>query len=146
MEVEQSTHPQCRFAVRPIVSVRRCQPAQPAPGAYLQAACRHHLPRLDIGIDAYYKEVRDMIDDGQFGQAVVLTQFNWTRGYSEGGEFKLEYHNGNFNAYANFAYNITRAIGPESNQYLFDADEYAFLLTHYHYTDDMQRMTGSAGA
>ncbi len=86
-----------------------------------------------------------MIDDGQFGQAVVLTQFNWTRGYSEGAEFKLKYHNGNFNAYANFAYNITRAIGPESNQYLLDADEYAFLLTHYHYTDDMQRMTGSAG-
>ena len=51
-----------------------------------------------------------MIDDGQFGQAVVLTQFNWARGYSEGGEFKLKYNNGNFNAYANFAYNITRAI------------------------------------
>jgi outer membrane receptor protein involved in Fe transport len=104
------------------------------------------LPGVDIGLDAYYKEARDMIDDGQFGQAVVLTQFNWTRGYSEGGEFKLKYHNGNFNAYANFAYNITRAIGPESNQYVLGADEYAFLLTHYHYTDDMQRMTGSAGA
>jgi hypothetical protein len=99
-----------------------------------------------MGLDAYYKMARDMIDDGQFGQAVVLTQFNWARGYSEGGEFKLKYTNGTFNAYANFAYNISRAIGPESNQYLFDADEYAYLLTHYHYTDDMQRMTGSAGA
>ena len=103
------------------------------------------LPGLDIGFDAYYKEARDMIDDGQFGQAVVLTQFNWTRGYSEGGEFKLKYHNGNFNAYANFAYSIMRAIGPESNQYLLDAATYDFLLNHYHYTDDMQRMTGSAG-
>jgi outer membrane receptor protein involved in Fe transport len=104
------------------------------------------LPGLDIGLDAYYKEARDMIDDGQFGQAVVLTQFNWTRGYSEGGEFKLKYHNGNFNAYANFSYNIMRAIGPESNQYVLDAATYSFLLNHYHYTDDMQRMTGSAGA
>ncbi len=104
------------------------------------------LPGLDMGIDAYYKMARDMIDDGQFGQAVVLTQFNWARGFSEGAEFKLKYRNGNFNAYANFAYNITKAIGPESNQYLLDADEYAYLLTHYHYTDDMQRMTGSAGA
>jgi outer membrane receptor protein involved in Fe transport len=103
------------------------------------------LPGLSMGLDAYYKMARDMIDDGQFGQAVVLTQFNWARGYSEGGEFKLKYTNDNFNAYANFAYNISRAIGPESNQYLFDADEYAYLLTHYHYTDDMQRMTGSAG-
>ena len=103
------------------------------------------LPGLDMGIDMYYKAARDMIDDGQFGQAVVLTQFNWARGYSEGGEFKLKYTNGNFNAYANFAYNISRAIGPELNQYLFDADEFAYLQTHYHYTDDMQRMTGSAG-
>ncbi len=103
------------------------------------------LPGLDMGIDMYYKAARDMIDDGQFGQAVVLTQFNWSRGYSEGGEFKLKYTNGNFNAYANFAYNISRAIGPELNQYLFDADEFAYLQTHYHYTDDMQRMTGSAG-
>ena len=79
-----------------------------------------------------------MLDDGQFGQAVVLTQFNWARGYSEGGEFKLKYKNGNFNAYGNFAYNITRAIGPESNQYVLDAATYNYLLTNWHYTDDMQ--------
>ncbi len=103
------------------------------------------LPGLDVGVDAYYKDARDMIDDGQFGQAVVLTQFNWARGYSEGGEFKLKYKNGNFTAYGNFAYNITRAIGPESNQYVLDAATYNYLLTNWHYTDDMQLMTGSAG-
>src|SRR5271170_293179 len=104
------------------------------------------LPGLDMGLDVYYKDARDLIDDGQFGQAVVLTQFNWARGYSEGGEVKAKYTNGNFHAYANFAVNVTRAIGPESNQYLLDADEYNYLLTHWHYTDDMQLMTGSAGA
>ena len=103
------------------------------------------LPGLTMGLDAYYKMARDMIDDGQFGAAVVLTQFNYARGYSEGGEFKLKYTNGNFNAYANFAYNITRAIDVESNQYLFDAATLAYLQNNYHYTDDMQRMTGSAG-
>ena len=71
------------------------------------------LPGLDVGLDVYYKDARDLIDDGQFGQAVVLTQFNWARGYSEGGEFKLKYTNGSFYAYANFALNVTRAIGPE---------------------------------
>jgi hypothetical protein len=50
-----------------------------------------------------------MIDDGQFGQAVVLTQFNYARGYSEGGEVKLKYYNGDFRAYANLAFNVTRA-------------------------------------
>jgi outer membrane receptor protein involved in Fe transport len=103
------------------------------------------LPGLTMGIDGYYKIARDMIDDGQFGAAVVLTQFNYARGYSEGGEFKLKYNNGNFNAYANFSYSIMRAIDVESNQYLIDGPDYQYLLTHWHYTDDMQRMTGSAG-
>jgi outer membrane receptor protein involved in Fe transport len=104
------------------------------------------LPGLTFGLDAYYKIATDLIDDGQFGQAVVLTQFNWARGYSEGAEAKIKYKNGNFSAYANFAFNITRATDAISNQYLLDPDEYAFLLTHYHYTDDMQMLTGSAGA
>ncbi len=121
-------------------------PVKPERANYFDAGIDQTvLPGLDVGLDAYYKEARDMIDDGQFGQAVVLTQFNWARGYSEGGEFKLKYKNGNFNAYANFAYNISRAIGPELNQYVFDAATYEYLLSHYHYTDDMQRMTGSAG-
>jgi outer membrane receptor protein involved in Fe transport len=103
------------------------------------------MPGLTMGLDLYYKRAKDMLDDGQFGNVPILTQFNWTDGYSEGGEFKLNYTNGNFNAYGNFGYNISRATGPESNQYLFDADEFAYLQTHWHYTDDMQRMTGSAG-
>jgi outer membrane receptor protein involved in Fe transport len=103
------------------------------------------LPGLTMGLDGYYKIARDMIDDGQFGAAVVLTQFNYAEGYSEGGEFKLKYTNGNFNAYANFAYNITEGKDVESNQYLIDGPDYQYLLTHWHYTDDMQRMTGSAG-
>jgi hypothetical protein len=104
------------------------------------------LPGLTFGLDAYYKIATDLIDDGQFGQAVVLTQFNWARGYSKGAEAKIKYQNGNFSAYANFAFNITRATDAISNEYLLDPDEYAFLLTHYHYTDDMQMLTGSAGA
>lgn len=104
------------------------------------------IPGLTIGFDAYYKIATDLIDDGQFGQAVVLTQFNWAHAYSEGAEAKVKYQNGNFSAYANMAFNITRATDPVSNQYLLDSDEFAFLLNNYHYTDDMQMWTGSAGA
>ncbi|HXW23846.1 MAG TPA: TonB-dependent receptor [Xanthobacteraceae bacterium] len=107
---------------------------------------RKVLPGLDVGADVFYKIATDMIDDGQFGQAVVLTQFNWAQGYSEGAEFKLKYQEGNFKAYANFSYIITKAIDAVSNQYLLDAATYTYLLSAYHYTDDMQWMTGSAGA
>jgi outer membrane receptor protein involved in Fe transport len=101
---------------------------------------------LTVGLDAYYKIATDLLDDGQFGQALVLTQFNYARGYSEGAEAKVKYQNGNISAYANFAFNITRATDPVSNQYLLDSATYQFLLTNYHYTDDMQLFTGSAGA
>ncbi len=103
------------------------------------------LPGLTVGVDAYYKQATDMLDDGQFGQAVVLTQFNYAEGFSEGGEFKLKYTNGNFKAYGNLAVNITEGKDVVSNQYLIDAADYNYLLTHWHYTDDMQLLTGSAG-
>jgi outer membrane receptor protein involved in Fe transport len=104
------------------------------------------LPGLDVGVDFYYKIAKDMIDDGQFGQAVVLTQFNWLQGYSEGAELKVKYTNRNFKAYANFSYGNMRGVDAISNQYLLDAATYGYLLGNYHYTDDMQQMTGSAGA
>jgi outer membrane receptor protein involved in Fe transport len=104
------------------------------------------LPGLTVGVDAYYKIATDLIDDGQFGQAVILTQFNFAKGYSEGLEFKAYYTNGNFKAYGNLSANNTKSIDVISNQYLIDADEYAYLLNNWHYIDDMQYLTGSAGA
>jgi outer membrane receptor protein involved in Fe transport len=122
-------------------------PVKPERSHYFDVGIDQKLaPGLTFGLDAYYKIATDLIDDGQFGQAVVLTQFNWARGYSEGAEAKVKYQNGNLSAYANFAFNITRATDPVSNQYLLDSATYNFLLTNYHYTDDMQMLTGSAGA
>ena len=45
----------------------------------------------------------------------------------------------------NFAYNITRAIDRGVEPVSLRHGDYNYLLNHYHYTDDMQRMTGSAG-
>ena len=61
---------------------------------------------LDLGIDAYYKIATDLIDNGLFGQAYVLSAFNYAQGIIEGIEFSGKFHSGNFQAYANLA------IGP----------------------------------
>ena len=37
----------------------------------------------------YYKRATDQLDDGQFGQAVVLDQFNYARGFSRGASGNL---------------------------------------------------------
>ncbi len=110
---------------------------------------------LDLGIDAYYKMATDLIDNGLFGQAYVLSAFNYAQGVVEGVELSAKFHSGNFQAYANLAVGAEKAINPVSNQYLFGntplADlggltEFQYLQTHWIYTDHTQLVTASAGA
>jgi outer membrane receptor protein involved in Fe transport len=104
------------------------------------------IPGLEVGIDAYYKTARDLLDDGQFGQAYVLTAFNYARGENDGVEFKATYTNGNFRAYANIAAAKQVATSIVSNQFLFDAATLAYIANNYVYTDHSQLLTASAGA
>ncbi len=111
---------------------------------------------LDLGVDVYYKIATDLIDNGIFGQALVLSAFNYAQGINEGIEFSGKFHSGNFQAYGNLAVAQQRATNPVSNQYLFDntvplADlggltEFRYLQTHWIYTDHNQFVTASAGA
>ena len=111
---------------------------------------------LDVGVDAYYKIAQDLIDNGIFGQALVLSAFNYARGYNEGIEFHAKFNSGNLQAYANLAVAQQRANDPVSNQFLFDnttplADLggltlFQYLQTHFIYTDHNQFVTASAGA
>ncbi len=103
------------------------------------------LPGLDLGVDGYYKTARNLLDDGQFGQALVLTAFNYAKGYNDGVEFKANYVNGNFLVYGNLAIAQQRATQVASNQFLFDPDELSYISNHYVYTDHTQIFTASAG-
>ena len=61
------------------------------------------LPGLEASIDAYYKHATNLIDDGQFGAAYVLTAFNYAQGENVGVEFSAKYKSGPFQAYGNIA-------------------------------------------
>jgi outer membrane receptor protein involved in Fe transport len=110
---------------------------------------------LELGVDAYYKIARDLLDNGTFGQALVLSAFNYAQGINEGVEFSAKYHSGNFQAYGNLAIGQEKATNVVSNQYLFDnvtplADlggltELQYIDSHWIYTDHNQFVTGSAG-
>jgi outer membrane receptor protein involved in Fe transport len=104
------------------------------------------IPGLEVGIDAYYKTARDLLDDGQFGAAYVLTAFNYDRAQNVGVELKSSYTNGNFRIYGNLAWARQLATSVVSNQYLFGPDELAYIASHYVYTDHAQLLTASAGA
>jgi outer membrane receptor protein involved in Fe transport/opacity protein-like surface antigen len=103
------------------------------------------FPGFVVGADAYYKYAKDLLDDGQFGAAYVLNGFNYDRGQNLGVELKANYTNGNFRAYANWAWARQKATNIVSNQYLFGPDEIAYIANHYVYTDHAQVWTGSAG-
>ena len=106
----------------------------------------HAIPGFEVGIDGYYKSARDLLDDGQFGAAYVLTAFNYDRAQNVGVELKSSYTNGNFRVYANLALAKQIATQVVSNQFLFDPDELAYIASHYIYTDHAQVLTASAGA
>ena len=106
----------------------------------------HAIPGLEVGIDAYYKTARDLLDDGQFGAAYVLTAFNYDRARNMGLELKSSYSSGNFKIYGNLAWAKQIATNIVSNQFLFAPDELAYIASHYIYTDHAQSLTASAGA
>src|SRR5436309_2742405 len=101
---------------------------------------------FNVGIDGFYKSSHSVLDEGQFGQALILSSFNYKRGEIYGGEFTSSYDHGPFSAYFNLAYEWARGTNVSSAQFLFDPDEFAFIRKNWVFLDHDQRFTGSAGA
>jgi outer membrane receptor protein involved in Fe transport len=104
------------------------------------------IPGLEVGLDGYYKLARDLLDDGQFGAAYVLSGFNYDRANNIGLEFKTSYTNGNFRIYGNVGWAQQQGTDVVSNQYLFDPVRLGFIANNYIFTDHTQILTASAGA
>jgi hypothetical protein len=123
-------------------------PVRPERSTYFDAGVDQKLlSNLSVGLDVYYKHSTDTLDDGQFGQAVVLNQFNYARGFSRGAEFKINYIQGGLRAYANVSGEVTQVKDVISNQYLIgDPVELAYLADNYTYASDAQTITASTGA
>lgn len=104
------------------------------------------IPGLRIGLDAYYKQMQHLLDDGQFGAPVFLTPFNYRSGYNYGIELTGSYALGGFSAYANLA--AARQWGKriETAQSLFSQDDLDYIYNHYIATDHTQIITASGGA
>src|SRR5437763_2165616 len=100
---------------------------------------------FNLGIDGFYKSSHSVLDDGQFGEALILSSFNYKRGEIYGGEFTANYNSGGFVAYLNAAYEWARGTNISSAQFLFDPDEFAYIKKNWVFLDHDQRFTGSAG-
>jgi outer membrane receptor protein involved in Fe transport len=103
------------------------------------------IPGLNLGIDSYYKKATDLIDEGQFGPALIFETFNYAKGRVWGVEFTGSYTHENIYAYENFAYSVAQGTQVESGQFNFDPTELKFINSHYIFLDHDQTFTNSAG-
>jgi outer membrane receptor for ferrienterochelin and colicins len=102
-------------------------------------------PQFTVGVDSYYKQSVNLIDEGQFGAPIILTPFNYRYGKQYGGEFTANYTSGAFAAYFNFAAQSAKGKDIQSAQFNFAPDELAWIANNYIHLDHEQQKTASGG-
>ncbi len=100
---------------------------------------------LTLGLDGYYRKVHNLLDEGQFGAALIFSPFNYAQGRVRGVEFSSDYTHANFSAYLNVS--SSRAMGKDivTGQYNFDPDELAYIAKNWVHLDHDQRLAGNGG-
>ena len=106
-------------------------------------------PELTVGLDGYYKDAHNQLDDGLFGQTLILSAFNYAKGRIYGVEFTGSYNRGGFSSYANLAWSQAQGKNWNSAEFLHGPDgpgtDLAYVRNHWIYLDHDQRVTGSFG-
>lgn len=100
---------------------------------------------LTLGVDAYYRKVQRLQDEGQFGAALVYSTFNYEFGRVKGLEFTANYEQGPLSAYANISF--SRAMGERivTSQYNFSPEDLAYVYDNFIFLDHDQAVTSSGG-
>jgi outer membrane receptor protein involved in Fe transport len=127
-------------------AVNLSSPVQPEKADYFDAGITQQIgSAFSIGVDTYYKEAHDLLDEGQFGAALIFAPFNYVQGNQYGTEVTANYSEKGFNAYLNFGFErgTGRTLG--SGQFQFAPEEVAFIQNHSVFLDHDQRYTASAG-
>jgi outer membrane receptor protein involved in Fe transport len=113
---------------------------------YFDLGVSHQLtPEWTLGADAYYRIVKNLQDEGQFGNALIFSAFNYEKGRIGGIELSASYKHSNWSGYGNLS--ISRAEGRNivTGQFNFAPDELAYINSHWVHLDHDQTVSGSAG-
>jgi outer membrane receptor protein involved in Fe transport len=106
---------------------------------------RQITPAWQITADSFCKLAKNLLDDGQFGSAVILDNFNYSSGTVYGAELSSTYKRGPFSAYGNYSYVQTWARGFDSVENEIPNNELAYLQSNPMQLDHQGRFTGSGG-
>jgi outer membrane receptor protein involved in Fe transport len=100
---------------------------------------------LTLNLDGYYRDIRHLQDEGQFGNALIYSAFNFSKGRIYGVDFSANWRDRDFSAWINLGFTHARGKGIETGQFNFDDDELAYIQTHWAHLDHEQTLSGSAG-
>jgi outer membrane receptor protein involved in Fe transport len=100
---------------------------------------------LTLGLDAYFSQQRNVLDEGQFGTALIFADFNYRYGRDKGIECTANWQHGPLHAYFNLANNLAHAKLIASGQYNWSPAEIDYIADHWILLDHAPRMTGSGG-
>ena len=114
--------------------------------SYYDIGVQQKIAGVSLGVDGFYRQDRNLIDEGQFGAPIILTPFNYAKGYTRGVELSVSYAQGPFSIYANGSVQKAQGRGIDSSQFNFDAGDLAYIASRYIYLDHNQTYTASAGA
>ena len=128
----------------PISSVN--SPVKSERGDYYDAGVTHQLTRTTaLGLDSFYKQTQNTLDEGQFGPALLMTPFNYAEGKIYGVELTADYKSDNLTGYANLARTVSMATNIISSQFLFDQATLNYAANNWVNVDHEQAMTISTG-
>jgi len=102
-------------------------------------------PKLTLGIDGYYRAVRHLQDEGQFGNALIYSAFNYAKGRIYGVDLSASCKEKTWSAYANLGTTHARAQQVETGQFNFEQEELDFIANHWVHLDHEQKLSASAG-
>jgi outer membrane receptor for ferrienterochelin and colicins len=102
--------------------------------------------QFTIGLDSYYKQSHNLIDEGQFGAPIILTPFNYAYGKQYGVELTNSFTAQNLTAYLNLSWQYAHGKDIDSAQFNFSPDALAYIAQNYIHLDHEQEITASGGA
>ncbi|HEY3799409.1 MAG TPA: TonB-dependent receptor [Caulobacteraceae bacterium] len=113
---------------------------------YYDVGAQQRVGHVLLGLDGYWRDAKNLIDEGQFGAPIIQTPFNYAVGRIRGVELSATYAKGPFSAWTNLA--ISEAEGRDivSSQFNFSPDELAYIAANFIHLDHDQTYTASGGA
>jgi outer membrane receptor protein involved in Fe transport len=121
-------------------------PPQAEHANYYDAGVQQKLTHeLTFGLDTYYKQSTNLVDEGQFGAPIILTPFNYRYGKQYGAEFTTNYTTGSFNAYLNLAVQSAKGKDIDAAQFNFSQSDLDFIAHNWIHLDHEQQHTASGG-